>query len=1143
MDDVPTVSYNGHQLPATWLIGGFVLEAANIEAGELDDAATALKSASGHAWLRLPHTRAHPMIDRDWFARVVERDRFTPDTPRLLHAVEVVDKVAYPETQVSIADALVVRPGARIGDTIAVDFTVDRSQLRDIVWLGRGFLGWLDTDPLSARFAVAFRDLDLDFAQLPGRGLVRGGIATYPIAGSRRPIEIVLGGFTIVIPSLRLTTKGGTAQAHVMLPGSISEAASCQPATIDLGTIALSPTSSYYFDEPAATFGPWLLGETGMVIKGAGYVLDLSTATSPAPYPPAWRGLLLRSGGATGSPHIPDPCNTGYLRGHYLFADAIVVDSGFAGRLNLASPVVFAALNPLGQRVEVNTGWLDVAQSRIAGGELFDVLTELPGRAVWEGTGPGGTSLRLKFLNVHVQPDLDLTGVTIDTGHELAWGELTRAGSEVIACTATNGVGYLFLPAGPFASYSPVATGPFVSPLVDPVQTTQSLANLDGAHAAGVTFAELHDVRIYSPDRPGGTANPIRPGRVMAWLRVGVMGVDGQLSSFSSLPIDDYGNPQRPGYADARPFAALISFNENKRTLAEFVTSAVSESHIGGYLYIPRPADIPRLVFEDMKLTSTAHLVGGNVVLPPGGVRLAYWDLQLVPTGPPNLAGVLSVRTGRILFLAAGISEPVHFARPFGLTWGELLAGGNLGALFLDFNDWGQRFDGQVFHPDAFQLSPYPGVGNPHLAVSGAIVFRYFGVAYVNLTDAALVGTGSSPHPRWVEAPKATVTPNSGPTDLHLQGVWYDRNSNLLARFDCPDAKVDYNTVAQSGFLGTGGAELGFLHSLDLDITVEIQAAATDIRITATTTHDLALSTLPRLGALNEIAGSVRIDGPTISRLTMYGMFEHSAAAGSLFGPKAGYSVETNFTVTPTSLDFYVAGDMMLGLGITEVEASGTAHLLFDFATSTAEGEFFGRIDSDAALSGVSGEGQLTWHISPAMQYLQGRVKVKVFSLIGGSALEGGFFVGNNVPNALAWALDTTDPHFRMSRAILPATITGFYGYGVASAGFNLYILGGGVDIFVGAGAFSAPVSDGSVLAPFAGNPLLPYVVGACGIHAYGEILGGLVSASGWANLSLRGPVPPYFEGTFGLRGCVAWVLCGSVSITARLSDNGFELF
>ena len=70
----------------------------------------------------------------------------------------------------------------------------------------------------------------------------------------------------------------------------------------------------------------------------------------------------------------------------------------------------------------------------------------------------------------------------------------------------------------------------------------------------------------------------------------------------------------------------------------------------------------------------------------------------------------------------------------------------------------------------------------------------------------------------------------------------------------------------------------------------------------------------------------------------------------------------------------------------------------------------------------------------------------------------------------------------------------------------------------------------GGPLAPFAGNPLLPYVVGACGINVHGEILGGLVSASAWADLSLRGPVPTYFEGTFGLKGCVAWVLCASVS-------------
>ena len=77
-------------------------------------------------------------------------------------------------------------------------------------------------------------------------------------------------------------------------------------------------------------------------------MLDLSTTTSPAPWSPAWRGLTLGAGTATGK-YVPDPCNTGYLRGHYTYDNAIVVNSGFFGSLYLAKPVTFGALSPLGQ--------------------------------------------------------------------------------------------------------------------------------------------------------------------------------------------------------------------------------------------------------------------------------------------------------------------------------------------------------------------------------------------------------------------------------------------------------------------------------------------------------------------------------------------------------------------------------------------------------------------------------------------------------------------------------------------------------------------------------------------------------------------------------------------------------------------------
>jgi hypothetical protein len=415
------------------------------------------------------------------------------------------------------------------------------------------------------------------------------------------------------------------------------------------------------------------------------------------------------------------------------------------------------------------------------------------------------------------------------------------------------------------------------------------------------------------------------------------------------------------------------------------------------------------------------------------------------------------------------------------------------------------------------------------------VLFPFFGLHAVNVRDAKDGGG------RRVTVPKAPITPHAAPTALALSGTWHDVNSNDLAVFDCAEVDVDYNVAAQYGFIGTGGGVFDFLHSDPLTITVEIHSGATDIHISSIDAHDIDLSALGRLGAMSQIEGCARIEGPTLKRISMYGMLERSAAAGSIFGPKAGYSTEINFTVTPTSLDFYLAGDVLVSAALVDIEASATVHLLVDWAMGVAEGELFGHVNCDAVVAGLSGDGQLTWHISPAMQYLQGRMKVAVVTPVVSGGMEGGFFIGHDVPKELAWVLDPSDPHFGMSRNILPATLTGVYGYGQVSIGFNAYVLGGGVDIFAGAGAFATPLPGGPA-ASFVGAALLPFVVGTCGIYVHGEILGGLVSASAWANLSLRGPVPTYFEGTFGLRGCVVWVLCASVNVTAGLNQSGFYL-
>ena len=71
----------------------------------------------------------------------------------------------------------------------------------------------------------------------------------------------------------------------------------------------------------------------------------------------------------------------------------------------------------------------------------------------------------------------------------------------------------------------------------------------------------------------------------------------------------------------------------------------------------------------------------------------------------------------------------------------------------------------------------------------------------------------------------------------------------------------------------------------------------------------------------------------------------------------------------------------------------------------------------------------------------------------------------------------------------------------------------------------------------------LPYVIGNVGAHAWGSILGGLVSADGWADLQVILPYPYQFQGDIGLSACVLWVACGSADVTVGLnSSQGFYL-
>jgi hypothetical protein len=62
-------------------------------------------------------------------------------------------------------------------------------------------------------------------------------------------------------------------------------------------------------------------------------------------------------------------------------------------------------------------------------------------------------------------------------------------------------------------------------------------------------------------------------------------------------------------------------------------------------------------------------------------------------------------------------------------------------------------------------------------------------------------------------------------------------------------------------------------------------------------------------------------------------------------------------------------------------------------------------------------------------------------------------------------------------------------------------------------------------------------------VHAWGEILGGLVSADGWAGATFVSAPTPHFCGNVDLRGCLGWgSICKSVDIPFTLDQDGFRL-
>ncbi len=954
-------------------------------------------------------------------------------------------------------------------------------------------------------------------------------------------------GFQLEIYSMIFSPKEDPlVNARLILPPTLIRSRSCARGSLSLGNFRLLPNCEFYKEFPGNNYGTFAVGNSTLAIEGKGFVVDFSSSQSYSPVgkPTSWKGVVFLEGESTGTPSGTVVSNTGYLQAHYKFANGIVESSGMSATFNLMNPYSYTTTQPYDYKINFNKAHLDVASSAITGGSITGGTASLPYAAVRDALD---NPIEIGDLRLTVKPSLDVVGMAI-VKHDVCmyWGDLIKASGgdrkSFGASRFTRQV-RLFFAATPRLPFMP--TTPNGKNFSFPSGAITSTL-IDNLNMQGATFEGIEMLVINTPDIPNGSSwdpnkpklNPMdneiyyMPRGKNNWINVASEGVNcrisGILDESPNHKLGDYKNPQ---YVGNSPFDVKNRLKSNIGSiLLECVESAVLECDYRAFVDLPDPTS-NTLSFKDMVFTSTANNAGGKLQLQSND-SLGYWGLGLVPKPGFSSAGLISVKTGQIILTAAGLSEKRHFAQPFWITWGEILADGSLGRLFFDFNSAGQQFDHFNYIHDAVALSEYIPGEKGFLRVGGTAFFPFFGGNYLHIKD--IYNPSLSVHPyfkRVIELSDETLT-GFMPSDLNVHGNW--RDGTAIFDFD-----LKYADMTQDGFLGEGTSLLSkHLSGGELGSSLDMNSRGTCIRIGSNMMDQRSISLGPvaNVSNITRIWGCACINGDGIENMVLGG--EVTNAANVSIAARTGASLIAMMQITPSMTRLTLDGQAYMSIMASlDAKINGHMQLTLNHGDNFVEGEVAGniRVAEGAILVGASleAEGQLNWHLGTDFNELQGMVNLDIMGVGGSDGIGAGFYVGQNAPKSRAWILTGADPRYNLNMTPMPDHLTGVYGFVSVEHGINLYVVSGGYNLYAALGAFL----NTDMAVP------VPYVVGNLGGRIHGDILGGLVSAAAYFNCQLLVGIPIGFEGTVGLEACVLWVACGSVDLTIGLnSAEGFYI-
>lgn len=1044
--------------------------------------------------------------------------------------ITVVETIRNPQQEISIRDARKLGIEARPGQQIELQVPHLGDRAIDLV----GYLNDRFGDaPEGIR--VQFKNATIRVPILNAKkGTIIAGNATYPTDPPipEPPVTLTVAqGFQLEIDSLTLSPRLTTAQAKLTLPNSLTAGMECRAATLDLGTIVIGANCEFYKELLDSTFA-FGVGNTTLNVKGKGYVADFSSTLvyAPSGKPIPWKGVFLVAGASAGTPNGV-VSNIGYMQARYGFTAGLVESTGLFANFNCGTPYSYATTLPAEYQVSFNQAQIRVEKSAVVSGNLNGGSLVLPKRGARDNTA---NVVKLSDINYNINNQMDVHG-SGSYNKSLFWGDLVSP--QELLSFGMDGVPFkvtVFFPAQYRNPYFPLdATGKIFQ------NNATALDSLQGATFLfnnGQLSINAKDVPVaWSPMPPA--MNPhlkltIRSNQMM-WINVGTEGVhchiESPIHNQAASALTTLGDATDALYVGKKPFNMIVGTLTDRirgSIRLRCVESAVFECDLRGYVGFPQPTG-STFAFKEMCFTSSARNAGGKVDLGGGGTdSLSYWGLKMVPKPGFSSAGLISVRTGQMVMTAAGLTEPRHFAQPFYLTWGEILANGEVGRLFFDYNSAGQQFDKFHFVTSSVALSPYVAGDKAFLRVGGMAHFPFFGGDYLHIKDFYAPAETADPfNTRMVELSDDTLT-GFDATDRTIAGNW----SGGLAKFDF---NLEYDAAAQNGFTGVGTGDLRYLIGGAIGSTLTMNDRGTCMRLGTNLLdqRSVALGPVANVSNITRIWGCACIVNDQLVNMVVGGELTNAANASIL--ARAGTTVQFALQMTPSTAKITMDGEAYVSLAAAiDVMVNGHIQLLMDFGNGFLEGEVQGefRNASGALLVGSSleGEGEANWHLGSDYQSIQGMIALKVMGFGGGEGLAAGFYVGANAPKEKAWVLIGSDPRYALNMTLLPSRLTGVYGYVHIRKGVNLYVVSGEYNLFIGLGAFVTP---------------FPTVVGNLGGRIHGEILGGLVSAGAGFNLQIAvgPPCGLGFQGTVGLEGCVAWVICGSVDITVGL--NGCQGF